>query len=240
MIQLAKLLFTGEIINISRAFDFPFSSCAEDLMLLRSWFVCLTVWLVLTSSACGQEGYSYVAGHSSFSTSGDSSRGFVDGMIMSHDSRPVICYGAQKRPADKGRFTYIILFAPDAAKGGFSVDFSGKTDSGTGDLADVVAKFKLKQSEFEIAYAYTSDKKTGALTSEKLKINGEEIATNPPQVFLATRDGEKSKLTPVKAKVTTQPPPFAEDKTAYPFYLQQTIDALKKDSPEVAEFLKKK
>lgn len=197
--------------------------------------------LFLALLAChvqAQEGYSYIAGHISYSSSGDSSRGFVDAQLMTHDSRPIICYGAQKRPSDKGRFTYIILFAPDAPKSGLGCDFAGKTD---GDAADVSATIKLKQFEVSVAYAYTSDEKTGELKSEKLSINGKETPTDPPQVYLAVREGEKSTLKPVKVKVTTVPPTIgAEDKGTHPFYLQQTIDALKKESPEIAEFLKKK
>jgi hypothetical protein len=207
-------------------------------MSFRSWLLSGLFLTVLACHVQAQEGYSYIAGHTAYSSNGETSRGFVDAQLMCHDSKPIICYGAQKRPADKGRFTYIILFAPDAPKSGFGCDFSGKTD---GDAADVSATIKLKQFEVAVDYAYTTDEKTGELKSEKLSINGKETPTDPPQVYLAVREGEKTTLKPVKVKVTTVPPVIgAEDKNTHPFYLQQTIDALKKESPEIAEFLKKK
>jgi hypothetical protein len=162
-------------------------------------------------------------------------------MVVTRDDRPLICFGVQKRPADKGRFTYIILFSPTAPKSGFSVEAAGKSDGGNGDSADVSAKFKLKEFELTVAYSFSSDKTTGALTSEKLLIDGQEVATQPTPVFLAERVGDKTMLTPVKVKVATLPPDLSDEKKdLYPFSLEQTIAALQKESPEVAAFLQKK
>jgi hypothetical protein len=210
-------------------------------MWLRSGLLCIILFNCVNLPARGQEGYSYLAGHTTHASNGEKSHGFVDALLMCHDSRPVICYGAQKRPDDKGRFTYLILFAPNAPQSGFSGEVAGKTDGGKGDHADVTTKIKLKHCEIDVAYAYTSDEKTGALKSEKLLIGGNETPTDPAQVFLAVLEGEKTVLKPVKAKITTLPPDLgAEKKDSHPFYLQQTIDALKKDSPEIAAFLAKK
>lgn len=210
-------------------------------MIARCLLSCLIFAALVSGDETFGQSYSYVAGHIAHASSNDTTSGFVDAMIMSRDDRPVICFGAQKRPTDKGRFTYIILFSPTAPQSGFSVEAAGRSDGGSGAAADVSAKFKLKEFELTVAYSYASDKTTGALTSEKLQIDGKEVATEPTAVFLAERIDGKTKLNPVKVRVTTLPPDLGDEKKElYPFSLEQTIDALKKESPEVAAFLQKK
>lgn len=200
-----------------------------------SLFAAVCFWGAVATA--DEDRYSYVSGHVAYGGDPGMQRGYVDGMLMYRNDRPVICFGLQKRMSDPGRYLYILLFKPDVPQGGFSVSGAGSSD---GDAADVTTEFKVNGCRLEIAYKFKAEEK-GAVKSESLKINDLELSTDSTPIFLVDVSGDKAKLTPVKVKFTQAPPDVSQEKRMeLAFHLEQTIAALKKDSPRVAEFLKTK
>src|SRR5947209_6242286 len=96
------------------------------------------------------------------------SSGYCNGVVVTEDGLPLICFGLNKRPKEKGRYTYVLLFknGPGKLRGqGVEARFNS-----SGDNADEFVRMTLGGKAVEVAYKYTTDDKTHALKSETVKL----------------------------------------------------------------------
>src|SRR5262245_53422375 len=49
-------------------------------------------------------------------TDGDKSAGHANGVVIMDKGQPIACFGLNKRPDDKGRYLYILLFKTGGGK----------------------------------------------------------------------------------------------------------------------------
>jgi hypothetical protein len=166
----------------------------------------------------------------------EGSFGYCNGVVVCEDGRPLVCFGLNKRPKEKGRYTYVLLFknGPDkpAAWG-----VRGKASS-SGDNADDDLRVVLGPKSVAVAYQYAADEKTHALKSETVKVGGAELKRNGPRVFLVDLTQEKVTYRPVRVELPEAVPDFDDaGKKTWAATAVRAVDELCKKSGEVKLFL---
>jgi hypothetical protein len=166
----------------------------------------------------------------------EGSFGHCNGVAVFEKGRPLIAFGLNKRPKEKTRYTYLLLFKNGPAKpSGIGV---GGTLRSTGNGADESIQLTLGDKVVEVAYKYTADEKTHALKSETVKVGGAEIKRNGPRVFLVDLTQDKVKYRPVNVELPGAVPDFNDaEKKTWPATAVRAVDELCKKSPEVKIFL---
>jgi hypothetical protein len=164
------------------------------------------------------------------------SSGYCNGVVVTEDGRPLICFGLNKRPREKGRYTYVLLFknGPDRPT---AWGTRGRAQT-SGDNADDDLRVVLGEKLVEVAYKYTADEKTHALKSETVKVGGAEIKRNGPRVFLVDLSQEKVKYRPLNVALPAAVPDFNDrERKAWAATAVRAVEELCKESPEVRIFL---
>src|SRR5262249_18430572 len=148
------------------------------------------------------------------------------------------CFGMNKRPDDKGRYLYILLFKTDGGK--LSGSGGGGKFKSSGDSADETLQLTLGKKVIDVAYQYTTDDKH-AVTAETVKIGGKEIKKGDSRVFLVDLTQDKLTYQPVKVDLPGVVPNLddTERKTWGPT-MARAVEDLKKKSAEVKKFLEEK
>jgi hypothetical protein len=169
---------------------------------------------------------------------GESAFGLCNGCVLIEDGRPVACFGFNKRPKERGRYIYLILFRAPAGASDFKIAGSGRTSADRATREDYVV---LGGKRLDLTYQFTADEKTHAMTSEALKIGGKEIKEGDPRVFLVDLTQEKVVYEPVKVDLPDVVPDLADDdKKQWAETLHKAINQLRKKSPSVEKFLEDK
>jgi len=164
------------------------------------------------------------------------SSGYCNGVVVTEDGRPLICFGLNKRPKEKARYTYVLLFknGPDRPT---AWGTRGRASSG-GDNADDDLRIVLGEKSVAVAYKFTADEKTHALKSETVKVGGAEFKRNGPRVFLVDLTQEKVTYRPVRVELPAAVPDFNDGaKKTWAASAVRAVDELCKQSPEVKIFL---
>jgi hypothetical protein len=164
------------------------------------------------------------------------SHGYCNGVVVSDKGFPLVCFGLNKRPKEKGRYLYVLLFknGPDKPT---AWGIRGRAQS-SGDSADDDLRITLGQRSVEVAYKYAADEKTHALKSETVKVGGAEIKKNGPRVFLVDLSGEKVKYRPLNVELPEAVPDFNDaEKKTWAATAVRAVEELCKKSPEARIFL---
>jgi hypothetical protein len=162
--------------------------------------------------------------------------GYCNGVVVSENGLPLVCFGLNKRPKEKGRYLYVLLFknGPDKPT---AWGVGGRTRS-SGDNADDDLRVKLGDKVIEVAYKYTADEKTHALKSETVKVGGAALKRNGPRVFLVDLSGEKVKYRPLNVDLPEAVPDFNDaEKKTWAATAVRAVEELCKKSPEARIFL---
>jgi serine beta-lactamase-like protein LACTB len=178
--------------------------------------------------------YVAITGASARSGSGQEARGYANGCVVVDDKRPLACFGVQKRSKGPARYIYILLLkaGPEHLS---SVGVRAKVSGGS-DSADEVIDITLGKKTVKVAYKFATDKKTGALTSETLKVGDAEVKKGAPRVFLVDLTKDKVTYTPVKVDLPDDVPDVGDQKTWAPTVVR-AVGRLKEKSAKVKEFL---
>lgn len=165
--------------------------------------------------------------------------GLCNGCVLLEEGRPIACFGVNKRPKEKGRYLYLILFrAPVGGQADFKVAGSGNTNADRALRDDYVV---LGGKKIELAYQFAADEKSHALVSEALKVGGKEVKEGDPRVFLVDLTQDKVNYESVKVDLPDAVPDLKDDdKKEWAATLHEAIDQLKKKSPRIAKFLEEK
>jgi hypothetical protein len=175
----------------------------------------------------------------------------LNGVLLLVGNRPIACFGMRATTGEKGKYIYIILFKNGPA--GFPSKDSFYAADGSGNEGEFFEKTKstvtimLGGKKLQLAYNHERDPKSYELKSEMLKLGETEIKENNPRVFLVDLAQEKITYRPVQVKlpevVPAFPPPKqvddkkSEQYKAWPAMLMQTVEQLKKNSPEIKKFM---
>jgi hypothetical protein len=201
-------------------------------------FVVSVLALGLPAHLSAQEEYTWSSGFSSHSGSGKECLGYCDAALMltQKDLRPLVMFGLNKRPNEKGRYVYFLLFkTPEKVAGALEEEFKG---SGDNDKADTTFSVVLAKKRIKIAYKLEAHKKTHALVKESLKIGDQEVKEGAPRVFLVDLTRDTISYQPVKVDLPDDVPDLADsDHKTWGATVRRAIDKLKKGSPEVKKFL---
>jgi hypothetical protein len=167
---------------------------------------------------------------------GGDSHGHCNGVAVFDKGMPLVAFGLNKRPKEKTRYTYLLLFKNGPVKPtGTGV---GGTFRSSGNGVDESIRLTLGDKDVEVAYQYTSDDKTQALKSETVKVGGTEVKPGGPRVFLVDLTGEKVTYRPVKVDLPAAVPDFNDgEKKTWAATAVRAVDELCKKSPEVKTFL---
>ena len=162
--------------------------------------------------------------------------GYCNGVVVFEKDLPLIGFGLNKRPKEKGRYTYILLFKNGPGKLlGQGVEARVRS---SGDNADEVLRIALGGKTVEVAYKYTTEDKTHALKSETVKVGGTEVKPDGPRVFLVDLSGEKVTYRPVKVALPAAVPDLNDgEKKTWPATAVRAVEEMCKKSPEVKKFL---
>jgi hypothetical protein len=133
------------------------------------------------------------------------------------------------------QYLYLLLLKSPGKTSGTGA--SGRAGS-SGDNTDESFKLKLGKKVIHVAYKYTTDDKTRALTSETIKVGTTDIKKDGPRVFLVDLTGEKVTYKPVKVALPDVVPDLT-DKDSWAKTIIQAVEQLRKKSPEVKKFLAK-
>jgi hypothetical protein len=166
----------------------------------------------------------------------EGTHGHCNGIVVFEKDLPLIGFGLNKRPKEKGRYTYVLLFKNGPGKlTGTGV--AGRLSS-TGSSVDESMTLTLGGKAVEIEYKFTADEKTQALKSETVKVGGTAIKPGGPRVFLVDLSGDKVTYRPVKVALPEAVPDFDDgQKKTWPATALRAVEELCKKSPEVKQFL---
>jgi hypothetical protein len=165
--------------------------------------------------------------------------GFCDGAIMLEEYVPVAVFGVNKRPNDKGRYTYFLLLKhqPEKRTGlNLKMEFSSNS-SGHG--ADGTTKLILSGKPVEFGYHFKADETTQALLEETVKIGGKDLTKGDPRVYLIDLTRDEVVYRPVLVDLPDEVPDLndMEKKETWGRAVHRTIKQLREKSPEVQRFL---
>jgi RNA polymerase sigma factor (sigma-70 family) len=169
---------------------------------------------------------------------GAESWGYCDGCVLYQDDFPLVCFGLNKRPGQKTRYLYLILFktGPNKATDRHAEgDFRGSADGAKESLC-----IRLGDNQaIDLAYEFAADKDTHALVRETLRVGAIEVKEGDPRVFLVDLTQARLTYRPVKVTLPEAVPDLqdgTEKKTWGPTLLR-AIQQLEEASPEVKKFL---
>lgn len=167
---------------------------------------------------------------------GGDSHGHCNAVAVFDKGMPLVAFGLNKRPKEKARYTYLLLFKNGPGKPAGS-GVAGTLRS-TGNGADETFQLTLGDKVVEVAYKYDSDARTHALKSEAVKVGGTEVKPGGPRVFLVDLSGEKVTYRPVKVDLPAAVPDFDDgEKKTWAATAVRAVDELCKKSPEIKTFL---
>ena len=185
--------------------------------------------------------YTYVTGNAVSGAGGGTTHGVSGGVLICEQQsmRPVAWFGAAKPTDGKSQFIYLLIFkTAEGFKGrdSFELSWSGRGSSDDGVEGTMAVAFSKKKVEVE--YKFPTDRKTHALLKHSLKIGGQEVKDGDPRVFVVDLTGEKVTYTPVKVELPKVAPDVSQEKSdEWGPMVQQAIDKLKADSPELKKLL---
>jgi hypothetical protein len=215
------------------------------MFISRALPLALAIPLLLGRSGLGAEGkadqppHVGVTGSSKLITDGDDTFGYCNGVVVFDKGLPVACFGLNKRPKDKGKYLYFLLFKTSPGPlGGLGTE--GNTTSREDDEADDTLRITLGKKVIEVAYKYTADKKTHALKSETITVGKSEIKKGDPRVLLVDLTKEVVTYRAIKVALPDEVPDLTDSKKkTWPGTVLRAVEQLRKKSPEVAKFLRR-
>lgn len=204
---------------------------------------CLCALLVTGMTAHAQGIKEFPATHSSSVGVVTGSHGLCGSCLLHHSQVPLLCFGLDKRPNQQPRFTYLILLKTDAKHGGREATIIGRGPGRAG--ADAIkgdTTIDIDDKTFTVQYDIEIDPATQKPKKESIVLNGQELKTDGPRVFLLDLSVQKPTLKPLpKVKLPNPGPDFTEDDTRkWIPPLQKAVEKLKLDSEEVVDFLTQK
>jgi hypothetical protein len=169
---------------------------------------------------------------------GADAHGYCGQCVLHREGVPVACFGLNKRPGEKTRYAYLLLFKAPGAKPAGGLRTDGKSQ-GTNFNLDLDATLTFNGKKVAVGYRFTADEKTNKLTSEAVKLGGKEIRPDAPRIYLVDLTRREITFVPVKVDVAVEAPDLtdSEHKT-WAKSVDQLIEQLKEKSPEVKKFLK--
>jgi hypothetical protein len=166
----------------------------------------------------------------------EGTHGHCNGIVVFEKDLPLIGFGLNKRPKEKGRYTYVLLFKNRPGKL-TRTGVAGRMSS-TGSSVDESMRLMLGDKDVEVVYQFSADEKTHALKSETVKVGGTEVKPDGPRVFLVDLSREKVTYRPVKVALPDAVPDFDDgEKKTWPATAVRAVEELCKKSPEVKKFL---
>ena len=161
---------------------------------------------------------------------------------------PVASFGVHKQPGKRSRYTYLILFKTAGAVYKGLTEHGGKfstnvTSTTFGLSSDGRGRVTLNQEKgadkvIDIAWQHETDKQTGAITREVIKLGGIELQKDAPRVYLVDLTKDQVVFQPVKAALPSEAPDTQQDDKAWKASVLKGIEELKK-SAEVKEFFER-
>jgi hypothetical protein len=166
----------------------------------------------------------------------EGAHGYCNGVVVFEKDLPLIGFGLNQRPKEKGRYTYVLLFKNKPGKlTGTGVSGTVRT---TGSGAEERIRLTLGDKVVEVEYQFSADEKTHALKSETVKVGGAAVKPDGPRVFLVDLSGDKVTYRPVKVALPAAVPDFDDgEKKTWPATAVRAVEELCKKSPEVKQFL---
>jgi hypothetical protein len=166
----------------------------------------------------------------------DGTHGYCNAIVVFEKDLPLIGFGLNKRPREKARYTYVLLFKNKPGKlTGAGVGGSMRSD---GNSVEESMRLTLGGKDVEVVYQFSADEKTHALKSETVKVGGTEVKADGPRVFLVDLTGEKVTYRPVKVALPAAVPDFDDgQKKTWAATAVRAVEELCKKSPEVKKFL---
>ena len=165
--------------------------------------------------------------------------GYCDGVIMFEEYAPVVVFGLNKRPNDKGKYTYFLLLKERPRKrAGLEFKIEGRWYS-SGYEADGTTRLTLSGKPVEYGYRFKADEKTLASIEETVKIGGKELKKGDPRVYLVDLTGDDVVYRPVMVDLPDEVPNLDDEtvKDTWGAAVHRTIERLKEKSLEIRKFL---
>jgi hypothetical protein len=153
--------------------------------------------------------------------------------------QPIACFGLTKLPGEEPRYAYLLIFKSPGGKpkGGLGTECKGSSTMSDKDFRlDFQGQIAVSEKTVEVGYKFKYDAEKKAMKDEVLKLGGKEVSTEGSRVFLVDLAAEKMTFTPVKGEKLDLLPRHP-DKDGYERGVLETIEKLKKASPEVKNFL---
>jgi hypothetical protein len=169
---------------------------------------------------------------------GADAHGYCGLCVVDHGGVPVACFGLNKRPKEKTQYAYLLLFkAPAAEPGGSVGTVDGKGSSTTFSL-DTEATVTFNGKKVTVAYRFTADEKKNTLTSDTVKLGGQEVKGDAPRIHLVDLTRREVTFVPVKVDGSVEVPDLTDrDHKTWARSVDRAIEQLKEKSPEVKKFL---
>jgi hypothetical protein len=167
------------------------------------------------------------------------SSGFCDGVVMFEENVPVAVFGLNKRPNDKGRYTYFLLLKDHPGKRtGIHFKMEGHWYSSE-QRADGTTRLTLSGKQIELGYHFKADEMTLALLEETVKIGGKDLKKGDALVYLIDLTRDEVAYRPVIVDMPDEVPDLndSEGKKTWGPTVRRTIEQLKEKSAEVRKFL---
>ena len=129
--------------------------------------------------------------------------------LVADDNRPVACFGLDKRPGQKNKPTYLILFKPDPAKRPEGIGIIGAGE-GVGFGAHEASAGTIIQigneQKFRLHYVFRTDPKKPDAHSTTIAIDGNEMKNAQAHVVLVDLTREKPAFRAIKTALPTSVP----------------------------------
>jgi hypothetical protein len=182
-------------------------------------------------------GWANAMSHSSHGVNGESV-GYCDGVVMFEKYAPVVVFGLNKRPSEKGRYTYFVLIK-ERPKERAGLDFKMDVRCvSLGHQADATTRFTLSGKPVDFSYHFKANETTDALLEETVKVGGKTLKKGDPRVYLIDLTRDEVVYRPVIVDLPDEVPDLNDrEKTTWGTAVHRTIEKLKEKSPEVRQFL---
>jgi hypothetical protein len=166
------------------------------------------------------------------------SSGVCDGVVMFDNHAPVAVFGLNKRPNDKGRYTYLFLLKDRPRKrAGIHFKMEGSWYSSERET-NGTTRLTLSGKQIEFGYHFKAEEKTLALLEETIKVGGKDLKKGDPRVYLIDLTGDEVVYRPVAVDLPDEVPDFddQEKRRTWGPRVLRAIERLKERSPEVRQF----
>jgi hypothetical protein len=212
-------------------------------MIMRSHYTIIIIAIILfvagsQDARAGDEGSGWVNAMAHISGMNGETVGYCDGVIMFEKYTPRVVFGLNKRPNDKGRYTYFLLLKErPKERAGLEFKMEGRWSS-LGHEADGTTRLTLSGKPIEYSYHFKADETTQALLEETVKIGGKVLAKGDPRVYLVDLTRDKVICQPVLVDLPGEVPDLSDrEKKTWGPAVRRTIEQLKEKSAEVRQFL---